>query len=116
MVVPSRFEPCGLTQLYGLAYGSLPVVRRVGGLADTVVDAGASALREDRATGFVFDAATPAALAQALARAAALYRRPDAWQRVMRRAMAADFSWRGSAAAYLALYDETIAARRAAPA
>ena len=116
VVVPSRFEPCGLTQLYGLAYGSLPVVRRVGGLADTVVDAGASALREDRATGFVFDAATPAALAQALARAAALYRRPDAWQRVMRRAMAADFSWRGSAAAYLALYDETIAARRAAPA
>ena len=116
VLVPSRFEPCGLTQLYGLAYGSLPVVRRVGGLADTVVDAGAAALRDDRATGFVFDAATPAALAQALARAVALYRHPAAWQRVMRRAMAADFSWRGAAAAYLALYAQAIAARKGPPA
>jgi len=113
ILVPSRFEPCGLTQLYGLAYGSLPLVRRVGGLADTVVDAGAAARRTDRATGFVFDAATPAALAQALARAVALYREPEAWQRVMRRAMAADFSWRGAAAAYLALYAEALAARGA---
>jgi starch synthase len=116
IVVPSRFEPCGLTQLYGLAYGSLPVVRRVGGLADTVVDADAAALREDRATGFVFDAASPAALAQALARAVALYRQPATWQRVMRRAMAADFSWRGAAQAYLALYAEAAAARGALPA
>jgi starch synthase len=116
ILVPSRFEPCGLTQLYGLAYGSLPVVRRVGGLADTVVDAGAAAVREDRATGFVFDAATPAALGQALARAVALYRQPEAWQRVMRRAMVADFSWRSAAAAYLVLYAQAIAARGAAPA
>jgi starch synthase len=114
--VPSRVEPCGLTQHNGLAYGSLPVVRRVGGLADTVVDAGAAAVREDRATGFVFDAATPAALAQALLRAVALYRQPEAWRRVMRRAMAADFSWRSAASAYLALYAQVIAARGAAPA
>jgi starch synthase len=97
--------------MYGLRYGSLPVVRRIGGLADTVADATPQALREDRATGFVFDAATPAALGQALARAAALYRRPAEWQRVMRRAMAADFSWDGAAAAYLELYAAAIAAR-----
>ena len=66
ILVPSRFEPCGLTQLYGLRYGTLPVVRRVGGLADTVVDAGEAAVRDGRATGFVFDAATPAALEAAL--------------------------------------------------
>ena len=114
ILVPSRFEPCGLTQMYGLRYGSLPVVRRIGGLADTVADATPQALREDRATGFVFDAATPAALGQALARAAALYRRPAEWQRVMRRAMAADFSWDGAAAAYLELYAGAIAAREGA--
>ena len=113
VLVPSRFEPCGLTQLYGLRYGSLPVVRRVGGLADTVVDASEAALRDDRATGFAFDAATPAALGQALARALHLYRDPAAWQRTMRRAMAADFSWQAAAAAYLRLYDEAIAARPA---
>ena len=72
ILVPSRFEPCGLTQLYGLRYGTVPVVRRVGGLADTVVDASDEALAEDRATGFVFDAATPAALADAVTRAVAL--------------------------------------------
>ncbi len=102
IAVPSRFEPCGLTQLYGLRYGTLPVVRRVGGLADTVVDASDAA----RATGFVFDAATPEALAEALARVADTYRSPAVWQTMMRRAMAQDFSWDGAAAAYLALYAE----------
>ncbi|HEX7383322.1 MAG TPA: starch synthase, partial [Burkholderiaceae bacterium] len=108
-----RFEPCGLTQLCALRYGALPIVARVGGLADTVVDASEAALRDDRATGFAFDAATPAALGQALARALHLYRDPAAWQRTMRRAMAADFSWQAAAAAYLRLYDEAIAARPA---
>ncbi|HSN33068.1 MAG TPA: glycogen/starch synthase, partial [Ideonella sp.] len=106
ILVPSRFEPCGLTQLYALRYGSLPVVRRIGGLADTVVDATEDAVRDDRATGFAFDAATPAALGQALARALALYGDTAAWQRVMRRAMAADFSWHAAAADYLRLYAE----------
>ena len=101
ILVPSRFEPCGLTQLYGLRYGTLPVVRRVGGLADTVVDTG----EPGRATGFAFDAATPESLAQAIVRAAAMFRRPRSWRAMMQRAMAQDFSWDVAAASYLALYD-----------
>ena len=112
ILVPSRFEPCGLTQLYGLRYGTVPVVRRVGGLADTVVDASDEALREDRATGFNFDAATPAALDTAIQRAIALHAEPERWQRLMLRGMAQDFSWDGAAQKYIALY-ETLAAHRA---
>src|SRR6059058_1243597 len=91
ILVPSRFEPCGLTQLYGLRYGTLPLVRRVGGLADTVVDATPDALREGRATGFAFDAAAPAALEHAVERLVALFRQPEPWRAVMRNAMAQDF-------------------------
>lgn len=104
VLVPSRFEPCGLTQLYALRYGSLPMVRRVGGLADTVVDADAVTLAEDRATGFAFAAATAEALAAAIGRAVALYRQPALWRRVMRRAMSQDFSWEAAARQYRALY------------
>jgi len=110
IAVPSRFEPCGLTQLYGLRYGTLPVVRRVGGLADTVSDGYAATQ-----TGFVFDAATPGALETAVRRAQALRRDPTAWQAVMRRGMAQDLSWAGPAQAYLALYDQARAARATAP-
>ena len=105
LLVPSRFEPCGLTQMYGLRYGTLPLVRRVGGLADTVVDAGEPALAQGSATGFVFDAATPAALSAALRRAIDLFARPASWAAVMRRAMAQDSSWQGSARLYMALYE-----------
>ncbi len=108
ILVPSRFEPCGLTQLYGLRYGSVPVVRRVGGLADTVVDATDEAIREDLATGFRFDAATAPALEGALQRAVDLYAQPERWHRLMRRAMAQDFSWDGSARQYMALYEELV--------
>jgi starch synthase len=104
VVVPSRFEPCGLTQLYGLRYGSLPLVHRVGGLADTVVDATSLSLAEDRATGFVFTTPTAASLAGAIGRALALYRDRDAWQRMVRRAMSRDFSWAAAARDYAALY------------
>ena len=104
IVVPSRFEPCGLTQLYGLRYGTLPVVRRVGGLADTVVDADAEAVASGRATGFVFDAATPGALDAALQRAAAAFARKPLWHGLMQQAMAQDFSWQGAAVQYMALY------------
>jgi starch synthase len=104
ILVPSRFEPCGLTQLYGLRYGTLPVVRRVGGLADTVVDATEEAVKADRATGFSFDAATPAALDGALQRATAVYAQPQLWRQMMLRAMAQDFSWRGAAQKYMTLY------------
>ena len=104
IMVPSRFEPCGLTQLYGLRYGTLPLVRRVGGLADTVVDATEEAVRAQRATGFAFDAATPAALEAAMTRAIQARRHPQTWQRLMATAMAQDFSWDGAAAQYMALY------------
>ncbi|MBL8348149.1 MAG: glycogen synthase GlgA [Rubrivivax sp.] len=102
IAVPSRFEPCGLTQMYGLRYGTLPIVRRVGGLADTVHDA-ATAL----GNGFVFDEATPTALASAVQRAARLRAtEPQAWTLMQERGMAADLAWAGSARRYLQLYQE----------
>lgn len=104
IVVPSRFEPCGLTQLYGLRYGSLPVVRRVGGLADTVVDATDDAVRADRATGFVFDAANAPSLASAIDRACAAYATPAVWNKLVARAMQQEFSWDEAARQYLGLY------------
>lgn len=104
IALPSRFEPCGLTQLYGLRYGTLPLVHHVGGLADTVVDADEAALREDRATGFVFRGAHHDALARAMRHALDGWRHPGAWRQVMRRAMAQDTSWRAPAARYAALY------------
>ena len=99
MLVPSRFEPCGLTQLYALRYGTLPVVRRVGGLGDTVVDATLAA-----GTGFVFDAATADALDAALARVVAAFAKPALWHALQQRAMAQDFSWDGAARQYVRLY------------
>ena len=104
LLVPSRFEPCGLTQLYALRYGTLPLVRRVGGLADTVVDATAGNLASDLATGFAFIDATSEALGHSIREACARYREPRVWQQVQRRAMAQDFSWDDSAAHYEALY------------
>ena len=102
---PSRFEPCGLTQLYGLAYGTLPLVRRVGGLADTDADTRLETIDTD-ATGFVFDDFALPALQQALARACALHRRPVDWKRVRTRAMTKSFGWDRAARAYLGLYQE----------
>jgi starch synthase len=104
LLVPSRFEPCGLTQLFALRYGTLPLVRRVGGLADTVVDVTPDNLLSDTATGFVFDDATRPALGARIREASALYRDEVAWQRVQRRAMAQDYSWDDSAANYEVLY------------
>ena len=104
LAVPSRFEPCGLTQLYALRYGTLPLVRRVGGLADTVVDASADNLAADRATGFVFNEATGEAVGKRLREACALYRQTPVWQQVQRRAMAQNFSWDDSAVHYESLY------------
>lgn len=100
IAVPSRFEPCGLTQMYGLRYGTLPVVRRVGGLADTVQDAALP-----QGNGFVFDAATPQALCEAVERARALRATdPLSWAALQQRAMAADLGWAGAASRYLELY------------
>ena len=104
ILVPSRAEPCGLTQLYGLKYGTLPLVRRTGGLADTVVDANPAAMKDGVATGFQFVGATPQELLWQLRRAAALYRQPDRWDALRRRAMTRDFGWSGPAREYEALY------------
>jgi starch synthase len=104
ILVPSRFEPCGLTQLYGLRYGTLPLVRRVGGLADTVVDCSLEALDEGRATGFVFDDFNREGLSAALRRAFALYRRRKEWVAVQRVAMAQRHDWAVAAASYMDLY------------
>ncbi|MDE2404791.1 MAG: glycogen synthase GlgA [Sphingomonadales bacterium] len=108
ILVPSRFEPCGLTQLYGLAYGCVPVVARTGGLADTVIDANLAALAVDAATGVQFAGVDYANLARAISRTVALYRQPDVWRRLQRAGMAADFSWKASGAAYAALYRELV--------
>jgi starch synthase len=105
-VMPSLFEPCGLNQLYSLAYGTPPIVRLTGGLTDTVI--GYDGTNLDRATGFVFDAPTPDALASALRQAAATFAQPAAWRELMRNGMREDHSWRASAAAYVALYERLL--------
>ena len=104
VLVPSRFEPCGLTQLYALAYGALPLVRRVGGLADSVCDADTIALANRAATGFVFDEFSADALREALNRVFQLWTMPQKWAVVRRTAMQKDFGWASAARCYLALY------------
>lgn len=111
ILVPSRFEPCGLTQLYGLAYGCIPVVARTGGLADTVIDANPAALAAGVATGVQMNAVSPEALAMAVSRTVELYADPRAWKQVQKNAMKADFSWGASGAAYAALYRQLIEER-----
>ena len=104
IVIPSRFEPCGLTQLYGLRYGCVPIVARTGGLADTVIDANLAALNAGVATGFQFAPVDAAPLAGAIRRAAHLMRDPGAWASIQRQGMRADVSWDRSAALYADLY------------
>ncbi|SDD66053.1 starch synthase [Paracoccus isoporae] len=106
VLVPSRFEPCGLTQLYGLAYGTIPLVARTGGLADTVIDANDAAIRAGVATGAQFAPVTADALSMALRRVSALYHQPAIWQRMMRQAMAHPVGWDASARDYAALYEK----------
>ncbi|MGL6112837.1 MAG: glycogen synthase GlgA [Rubrivivax sp.] len=112
IMVPSRFEPCGLTQMYGLRYGTVPIVRRVGGLADTVHDAGSLAVSMPDGNGFSFDSAMPHALQDAIARAFDVFRQPQAWAQVMQRGMAENLSWDGPAREYLALYERACSDRR----
>jgi starch synthase len=98
-LMPSRFEPCGLNQMYSLAYGTIPVVRRTGGLADTVTPA-----EQDAGNGFVFDEATPEALLHAIRSAVTAYHDPRTWQTLQRNAMTCNFSGQRSAEAYLHIY------------
>lgn len=106
ILVPSRFEPCGLTQLYGLRYGTVPLVRRVGGLADTVADG---------ETGFVFDEATPFALQAGVERSLAAFRDASCWQALRQAGMAQSLGWDAPARQYLALYEQACHARRETP-
>lgn len=108
ILVPSRFEPCGLTQLYALAYGCVPVVSRTGGLADTVIDANPAGLRAGVATGLQMNAVTPNALMMAISRAVQLHADPATWTQLQKNGMKADFSWAASGAAYAALYRQLI--------
>jgi starch synthase len=110
LLVPSRFEPCGLTQLCALRYGCVPVVARVGGLADTVIDASPVALASGAATGVVFSPVNETMLEAAIRRAAHLYRDASTWEGLQSNGMATDVSWAGPARAYAALYRELIPA------
>ena len=110
-LMPSRFEPCGLNQMYSMRYGTVPIVRRVGGLADTVVDVSPSSLAAETATGFVFDAYTTAALLEAVQRAVAAFAQPDVWGRLVQHGMRQDFSWTRSAQDYVRLYERLHALR-----
>jgi len=108
-LMPSRFEPCGLNQLYSLRYGAVPVVRRTGGLADTVVDATEENLRAGTATGFVFDSPTAAGLWDAVARMTECWKRGNGeWQQIAITGMRQEFSWSRSARRYLELYRTAI--------
>lgn len=104
-LMPSQFEPCGLNQMYSQRYGTLPIVRNTGGLADTVVDTLPHTLANNTATGFVFDAVNPSALLETIKRALLLYNDPKNWAKAQINAMRQDFSWQQSAKQYLELYD-----------
>ena len=106
ILMPSRYEPCGLTQLIAMRYGAVPVARRTGGLADTVTDAG-----DPDGTGILFDEFSTAALADALDRALRVYAQPPQWAELQRRGMRSDFSWDRSARQYVDLYERARALR-----
>ena len=104
LLMPSLFEPCGLSQLIAFAYGTIPVARATGGLADTVIDADSS----PDGTGFLFTDYSIAELEEALNRALAAKDEPERWSRIVRNAMKEDFSWNSSAKEYAALYRNII--------
>ncbi|HEU5058475.1 MAG TPA: glycogen synthase GlgA [Kofleriaceae bacterium] len=116
ILMPSRFEPCGLTQMYAMRYGAVPIVNPVGGLRDTVSDPGDDALAEGKGTGFCMEEVSASALRAALRRAAGMRRyQQRGWQRLVEHVMTRDFSWDEPADAYLDLYREVLAAAPPAP-
>jgi starch synthase len=112
LLVPSRFEPCGLTQLCAMRYGALPIVAHVGGLCDTVVDANEMALAAGVATGFHFAPVAADMLVAAIERALSVWREPQLWRRLQRNAMQTDVGWRQPAKRYASLYRELISRQR----
>ena len=115
-LMPSRFEPCGLAQMYAMAYGTPPVARRTGGLADTIVDTNEATLHDGAATGFLFDGQSSAALMYAVRRALKCYRSPDVWRSIQASGMKCDFSWTAAALAYIEVYRAALAQPETAPA
>jgi starch synthase len=113
IVQPSRFEPCGLTQLYALRYGCVPVVSRTGGLSETIIDANDAAMSARVATGFQFHPVTANGLRLALRRALHAYEEPKMWARLQNQGMKTKFSWERSAQQYASVYDGLI--KKAAP-
>jgi starch synthase len=113
-LMPSRYEPSGLNQLYSLRYGTIPVVRKTGGLADTIVDATSEALAAGTANGFVFEGYSADALLGATARALVTFRKPQVWRRLQAVGMRQDFSWGRSAQRYVAAYRRIASARAGA--
>jgi starch synthase len=105
-LMPSRFEPCGLNQLYSQRYGTVPIVRKTGGLADTVVDTLPETLRNKTATGFVFNDATSGSLMEAIKRALIVYSQPETWKQLQTSGMQKDYSWNNSAKEYMGLYEK----------
>lgn len=116
LAVPSRFEPCGLTQLYALRYGTVPFVRRTGGLADSVTDLSEAGEGEKEATGFTFEELEPSTLRATFERGIALFSDRKAWRRLQRAGMRSDFGWGRSAREYAALYRTLAPSRRSRPA
>ena len=109
LLMPSRFEPCGLTQFYAFRYGTVPVVHATGGLADSVVNATYDGLMTGTATGFSFEYANDGAFQWCVERAIGLYRQPDVWRKIQKACIAQDFSWKLSAGRYQALYRGLVA-------
>jgi starch synthase len=107
-VMPSRFEPCGLNQLYGLAYGTPPIVSLTGGLADSVCDTNALSLKHNTATGFVVKNVTSASLLVTIERAVGIWQDKKTWRKIQRNGMKRNISWDSSAVDYLALYEKTL--------
>jgi starch synthase len=108
IIIPSRFEPCGLTQLYGLRYGCLPIVARTGGLNDTIIDANHAALQAKVATGIQFSPITAEGLLQAIRRAMHLFQDRKVWTQMQKQGMKSDVSWGKSAERYAALYSSLV--------
>ncbi len=107
-LMPSRFEPCGLNQLYSLRYGTVPIVHNVGGLADTVIDTTPETIKNNTATGFVFNQPTVKALHQSINRALEIYSESKTWKKLVKNGMKAEFTWDKSAKDYLHLYQEIL--------
>ena len=103
--MPSRYEPCGLNQMYSLKYGTVPIVRKTGGLADTIVDFDETSLT---GTGFVFEEYSSDELYKTIKRAISVFDRKKAWRKLVSQGMAQDFSWENSSRKYLEMYQKAL--------